>query len=122
MIEVLFYLVVLSACFMTFVNSVVLVFLAARIVRAEERQREFFGDVVNVMEDITEEAPPPVVEDLPKNTKNKTWDEKYEEEMAAIDRYRIKQAGLMDLPGPKADYGEGPAATKQEGLTVRDNS
>jgi hypothetical protein len=84
--------------FFSFVNFLILVYLAAFLVRL----RGFVDDVLSAIigeeedEDDTEELPVPANLDV----KPKTWDQKYEEELDLIQRQIRKergQSGLMDL-------------------------
>ena len=121
-LEVLFYLLVVAGCLAAIGSFVVLVFLARIIMRLGDQQREFFGDVVEVMEEFEPVAPAPPPE--PQEKKSKTWDEKYEEEIAEAERRRRRESGLLDLGPPRnmSNYGMNPMSipANQDGLVVQD--
>lgn len=110
------YILVIATLVIGLLNTLILVFLAASFVNFREKLGEFFGDVVDAMEETASVAPAPVAP--PK--RSKTWDEKYEEELAAFERRIRGESGLQDLPEPTVNWGSPPAPSPQEGLTVRD--
>jgi hypothetical protein len=62
------------------------------------------------------EPPAPVIVT---HSQEKTWDQKFEDELAERERRIRQDSGLSDLPPPKANYGEPPVANPQKGLIVR---
>jgi hypothetical protein len=101
------------------VNLGLLFALALFVVRSRARQDEFNSDLVMMISGF-EPPEEPVVQ--PQMMRPKTWDEKYEEELASVEQRMRGDAGLTDLPEPKATFGEPPAANTEarEGLTFRD--
>lgn len=97
------FLLVLN-CIFGFINLIILVGIAVFLVRL----REFVKDVITVMtgmdeeedeeEDEEIEGPATLANSL--STRPKTWDEKYEEELDAVQRRMREergQGGLVDL-------------------------
>lgn len=113
-------LAILIFVILTFLFSatslIILIYIARLFVRYMLDQKEFFGDMMGFVENTS--TVPPVATEAPKS---KTWDEKYEEELAFLERRRRGDSGLTDLPMPKANYGEGPAANPKgsEGMILK---
>jgi hypothetical protein len=83
--EILFYILVFFACLLCIVNTVILFFLSIVVINLRDKLKEFFSDLVQML------AASPLPFESPER-KNKTWDEKYEEEL--IERERRRQAEL----------------------------
>lgn len=115
--EVLFYILAVVGCLASIGTFVLMVFLVGFIVNLREKLREFFSDLVEMISGF--EPPAPVI--VKTNERQKTWDEKFEDELAERERRMKSDSGLSDLPPPKADYGEPPARNEeaQEGLILR---
>lgn len=111
-------LLVVAALIVSVLNLIVLVGIAAFLVRFRDRINGIFGDLFNVMGEM---PPVPTVADTTK-PRPKTWDEKYEEELEALQRRLRSDSGLQDLPEPKLSWGEPPAPNpaNTEGLTIKD--
>lgn len=114
---IFFYLLVFVACLAAIANLVITIFLVIFLISLREKLKEFFSDLVNMIAGFEVPMLLPAVED-----KEKTWDQKYEEELADRERRRRMDTGLTDLPPPKADYGEPPAPNFdfQEGMVILD--
>lgn len=73
-------------------NFVLLFFLGLFVVRSHEQTRGMIGGLAELL---LGDAPNPVA---PTAERQKTWDQKYEDELEAMQR-RIREAsGLIDLP------------------------
>lgn len=115
--EILFYILVVLGCLSAIGTFVLMFFLVSFVVNLREKLREFFSDLVEMI--AVMEPPSPVV--VQNDDRPKTWDEKFEEELAERERRMRGESGLSDLPPPRANYGEPPAPNQeaQEGLIVR---
>lgn len=102
------------------INLGLLFILALFVVRSRARQDEFNSDLVMMISGFEPPEEPVAVQ--PQMMRPKTWDEKYEEELALAEQRVKGDSGLADLPEPKATFGEPPAANTdaQEGLLFRD--
>jgi hypothetical protein len=122
MFELLYHILLLLGAFAAIVNLVLMFFLVAFIVNLREKLKEFFSDLVEMLSLMNSLSPPaPIVHE---ESGKKTWDEKYEEDLAETERRMRGDSGLTDLPSPKADYGEPPAIRPDfhDGLIIRSNS
>ena len=115
--ETLFIILVCLGCISSIMTTVMIFFLGAFIARESSLMKEFFSDLVNMISGIEPVAVP--IE----SPKQKTWDEKYEEDLADRDRRFREESdvGLIDLARPTSNYGVAPAANPQaqEGLILR---
>src|SRR5437762_14945 len=103
--EVFFYVLVVLGCLASIGNLVLLFFLVGFVVNLREKLAEFFSDLVEMIAGF--DPPAPVIV---KQERTKTWDEKFEDELAEQEIRMRGDSGLSDLPPPKATYGEPPAA------------
>lgn len=94
----IFFLVL--SCILGFVNLIILVGLAIFLVRL----REFVKDVISVMtgmddedDDEYEDDVEPAVPANSLSSRPKTWDEKYEEELDAVQRRMREERGQSSL-------------------------
>jgi hypothetical protein len=103
------------------INSIILVVIGANVVRNRTQTDSRFADLLDAMETMWEGVPP-----APSNEANdsrpKTWDEKYEEELEAMTRRLRVESGLVNLPEPGVSWGEPPARNTQNetGMSVKD--
>lgn len=117
--ETIFYILVVLGCLASIGSFVLLFFVAAFLVQFRNFVREFFSDLVNMIAGI--EPPEPVV--VKDESKTKTWDEKFEEELAERERRMRDElgGGLLDIDRPKENYAApaAPNIQNQSGLIVR---
>lgn len=82
------------ACVLSLANLIVLVFLAAFLVRL----RGFVADAIAIMTGMDEDESDELDEsdEAAELSRAKTWDQKYEEELDVFQR-RTRERGLVDL-------------------------
>lgn len=103
-------------------NLILTIVIGAFLVQFRQSVNRLFGDFVDVLEDLfgTIPAAPVHIED-----RAKTWDEKYEEELA-IAAMRLKEnSGLKDLSmDQELSWGTPPALNPKnaEGLTIEEGT
>jgi hypothetical protein len=114
--EILIYILFGLGCLASIGTLALLVCLIVLVVNLQDKLKEFSSDLVNMLAGF--EPPAPVVI---KPQVQKTWDQKYEEDLAEFERRRKQESGLSDLSEPKASFGEPPAANMdaQQGLIMR---
>lgn len=77
-----------------------------------------FKDFLNLQGELFSTIPTAPVES--KVNRQKTWDEKYEDELE-FRQHRIKEdSGLKDLAASKLSWGAPPTPNPQDGLTIED--
>jgi hypothetical protein len=102
-------------------NLIVLVVIGAFLVRFRDRTNNIFADLIQAME-VMWGAVPVAPTSEPTETRPKTWDEKYEEELDAMTRRLRADSGLVNLPDPGLSWGAPPApnAQNEAGMSVKD--
>lgn len=116
--EILFNMLVVIGCLSAIGSFVMLFFIGVFLVQFRQFVREFFSDLVDMISGIEPVAPVFVKDD----SRPKTWDEKFEEELSERER-RMKEelgVGLLDLAPPRQNYNAVPAPNPQaqKGLTI----
>lgn len=101
------------------INLVIVIAIGRFIVLFRDRVDSIISDLIKAMEFMWGAIP---IETTSETTvdRAKTWDEKYEEELEAMNR-RL-QSGLDDLPSPVLSWGSPPAMNPQkaDGLSIKD--
>ena len=105
-------------CVLGFFNLIALIAIGAFLVRFRDRTNGILSDFLGAMG----ELPPPAPTVTENKDRPKTWDEKYEEELEAMQRRLRAESGLVNLPDPGLSWGQPPALNPQntEGLTIQD--
>jgi len=109
--------------FLSAVNLLLLVAIGIFLVQFRRSVINLFGDFADLLEQLFGTIPTPTVE-IPTD-RNKTWDEKYEEELEMAARRRKEDSGLQDLPmNQELSWGAPPALNpeKAKGLTIMDGT
>lgn len=104
-------------------NLIVALFIGRFLVQFRRRVDELFLDFSQVLEELFGTIPTPTVEPVP--NREKTWDEKYEEELDAFHRRIRGDSGLQDLSmDQKVSWGVPPAPDpdNSKGLTIQDRT
>lgn len=108
--------------FLATVNLIVLFVIGAFLVQFRRNIVSMFGDFADLLEQLFGTIPTPTVET---NDRNKTWDEKYEEELEMAARRLKENSGLQDLPmSQELSWGAPPALNpvNAKGLTIQDGT
>ena len=109
----LYFLLILS-----FFNSGCLFGIAVFLVRFRDRNNKIFADLIEAMESSFSFVSPIATSST--EARQKTWDEKYEEELNVVARRVKENSNLIDLPDPTLSWGAPPAPKKINGLSMQD--
>ena len=102
------------------ISIFIMIFLGAFLVKFRDRMNQMFSDFLAVLkEPFSSEAPPASNEE---NQESRTWDEKYERELEAIQKRLRAETNLINLPDPVVSYGQPPAPnlSNLKDLNVKD--
>ena len=105
---------------LNFISIFIMIFLGAFLVRFRDRVNQMFSDFLAVLnEPFSNEAPPANNE---ADQEPRTWDEKYERELEAIQKRLRAEINLINLPDPGVSYGQPPAPNPSnlKDLNVKD--
>lgn len=108
--------------FLTVINLVLLVAVGGFLVQFRRNMVNLFGDFADLLERLFGTIPTPSVET---DDRQKTWDEKYEEELEMAARRLKESSGLQDLPmNQEISWGSPPALNSEnaKGLTIKDGT
>jgi len=104
-------------------NLILLIVIGTFLVRFRQSVLNLFGDFAELLEQLFGTIATPTVED--NSDRNKTWDEKYEEELEMAMIRLKKDSGLQDLPmNQELSWGSPPALNPDnaKGLTIKDGT
>lgn len=113
--ETAFNVIVLIGSVCGILSLLVLLLVGVYLVKLRDDTREFLGELLEVLDASTSEMKPSVVV----HPKSKTWDQKYEDQLAELDALRRGDAGLVDLD-PTQDYSTPPPPNNDPGLTTHE--
>lgn len=111
--------IILLICAVTLLvlNLIVLIGIGAFLVSLRDRINAIFSDIITLFA----ENSPPELSFTKEAERPKTWDEKYEEELEALQRRLRGDSGLLNLPDPGVSWGEPPAMNNAnaQGLNIQ---
>lgn len=108
--------------FLVSVNLILTVAIGLFLVQFRQSVIALFGDFADLLEQLFGTIPTPTVETV---DRQKTWDEKYEEELEMASRRLKENSGLQDLPmSQDVSWGSPPALNPDnaKGLTIKDGT
>lgn len=102
------------------ISFFILIFLGAFLARFQDRMNGILKDLFSVL---NSPFAPQMQIPVDDQQEPRTWDEKYEKELEAIQRRLRADAGLVSLPDPGLSWGQPPAPnpSNMKDLNVKDN-